>query len=154
MGKDFKNIDELIKSGLQGFKTEAPPDAWDAIAGEIGQKDRKLTPVFWRWAAAIAILIGLAVVLKTQFINPDRQQITKIENLENSNQSISNEKEKQEIDRNIRPLLNNNEINPKDKSGNKSEIPPRPPETKAAVGNEKLLANSSGDQGKNIPEKN
>jgi hypothetical protein len=79
MSKEIRNIDEFIKQGLNDFHAPPPADAWDNIAQQVQAKERKLLPVFWRYAAALAIIIGLGFVLKTQLTKLEQKDLSQSE---------------------------------------------------------------------------
>ena len=69
--KDKRNIDELFQEGFKQFETTPPADMWDRIDAELRKKDdRKVIPLWWRWAG-VAALIALLLTTGTLFMGPD-----------------------------------------------------------------------------------
>ena len=58
-----KNIDKIVKSALINFKAKAPVDAWSNIAPKIKSKKRVIFPIWFGWAATIAILLSVSLLL-------------------------------------------------------------------------------------------
>ena len=83
MEKRVNNIDDFFKHELDGFQVPAPPEAWDAIVGQVQKNDRKLIPVFWRWAAAVAILLGSTFALNNFLTDSMQQSLSENESIEN-----------------------------------------------------------------------
>lgn len=149
MGKDLKNIDEFIKRGLIDFQAPPPADAWDAIAQQVQKPQRKLIPVFWRWAAAVAIIIGLSFILNTRLSGPDAGSLSKSETVKLDQQNKRGEAEKQNPLLEDRDIPNNQDT---EKDSGSKELPASDyQKTKTGPGQQsdnlptltKLLANSS-----------
>ena len=76
MEKKINNIDEFVKQGLDGFEATPPVEAWDNIAERVQTKDRKLIPVFWQWAAAVVVMLGLSFLLRNFLFNPSSTELS------------------------------------------------------------------------------
>jgi len=69
--KDRKEIDQLFQEGFKEFEAAPPADMWERIDAKLRKKDdRKVIPLWWRWAG-VAALIALLLTTGTLFMGPD-----------------------------------------------------------------------------------
>lgn len=108
--KDRRNIDDLFQEGFEQFEATPPADMWDRIEARMKKEDddRKVIPIWWRYAG-VAALIALLLTTGTfvfdgegadgsdQLVDTDTtEQLDPKQNLENkepidSNGDLSNE---------------------------------------------------------------
>ena len=67
-----KNIDRLFQEKLQRFEQQPGPEVWTQIQGRMAQKKKRRIPVWWLYAGAAILIIGLFVFLPK---NPSNQEI-------------------------------------------------------------------------------
>lgn len=68
--EDKRNLDELFQEGFKEFEATPPADMWDRIDAELRKKDdRKVIPIWWRWAG-VAALVALLLTTGTLFMGP------------------------------------------------------------------------------------
>lgn len=55
-----KNIDDLFREKLGNFEQFPPDNVWEGISSGLDEKSgKKLVPLFWRYAAAILLLVAI-----------------------------------------------------------------------------------------------
>ncbi len=87
--KDKKNIDKIIAGKARSFEQAPPPEIWENIHAQIQPGRKKLIPLFWRYAAGIAILMAVGTSIYLGFRNSSEfiHQNLNSENTENLNKT-------------------------------------------------------------------
>ena len=69
MMKDKKNIDRLFTERFKDFEATPSPEVWDRIKEKLKEEedDRKLIPIWWKWAGVAALLVLLITAGKFVF---------------------------------------------------------------------------------------
>lgn len=60
--KDLKNIDKIFSEGLHTYERQPRPQAWERLEARLQKSERKVLPIWWKYASAasIALLLGLS----------------------------------------------------------------------------------------------
>ena len=77
MMKDKKNIDRLFTERFKDFEATPSPEVWDRIKEKLKEEedDRKLIPIWWKWAGVAALLVLLITAGKFVFF-PDSSTVS------------------------------------------------------------------------------
>ena len=106
-----KNIDEIVKSALLNYEAAAPADVWSNIVPNIKSKKRVIIPIWFGWAATIAVLLTVSALW---YYSQDAKRLSEAENSVPNNIEIidasKNEQSQERID-NIDHALYENDNN-------------------------------------------
>jgi hypothetical protein len=57
----MKNIDKIFNESLQNYERQPRTEAWEKLQARLEKKDRKIVPLWWKYASAasVALLLGV-----------------------------------------------------------------------------------------------
>ena len=59
--KSSKNIDKIFSEGLHAYERQPRPQAWEKLEARLQKPERKVLPIWWKYASAasVALLLGV-----------------------------------------------------------------------------------------------
>ena len=59
--KNSENIDKIFSEGLHSYERQPRPQAWEKLEARLQKPERKVLPIWWKYASAasVALLLGV-----------------------------------------------------------------------------------------------
>ena len=120
--KKLENIDKIFSDGLHNYERQPRPQAWELLEARLQKLERKVLPIWWKYASAasVALLLGVggywfnsqknlqtdvfavtkkAVIIEKQHLPILEKTIPKMVKVEENNQSSTNFKLNRKIEK-------------------------------------------------------
>lgn len=111
MKESDKHIDKIFQEELKDFEVQPPEQIWEAVQKGISvRRKKKPFPLFYKWAAGIALLVTSSALLYFLSNSPQQFQL----------QSL---KSKQDVTENLPSDMNSRKLEISESSGTKLPVP-------------------------------